>query len=411
MLKKQIQAIYFLLFFTFTILSCHFTNDANKKVSEETSAAIINLPKPIDISKAETQRIKNACQLWYDTLLNTKGFNGEMIVAKNGNIVFEAYHGTTHIPGNEKINEQTALHIASVTKTFTATAVLKLSEQGKLNLDDDITKYFPNFNYSGISIRNLLSHRSGLPNYLYFMEKLGWDKSKYLNNQDVYDWLTKRKNEIENIRAPNANFNYCNTNYCLLALLIEKITGTTYADFLKINFFIPLQMKNTFVFNIKDTLSPILSYDNKNNIYPLNFLDAVYGDKNIYTTARDLLIWDRALSSNTLLKKETLEQAYTPYSNEKEGIRNYGLGWRMNIYPDGKKLIYHNGWWHGSNAVFMRMIKDTATIIIISNKFNKSIYGARVLCNLFGSYYDIEEEEDNNGKNIEPMNKKQIAKQ
>ena len=410
MLKKQIQAICFLLFFTFAILSCHFTNDTNKKKAGELPA-IINLPNPTAISKAETQRIKNACQLWYDTLLNTKGFNGEMIVAKNGNIVFEAYHGTTHIPGNEKINEQIALHIASVTKTFTATAILKLNEQGKLNLDDGLTKYFPNFNYSGISIRNLLSHRSGLPNYLYFMEKLGWDKSKYISNQDVYDWLTKRKNEIENIRAPNANFNYCNTNYCLLALLIEKITGTTYADFLKTNFFIPLQMKNTFVFNIKDTLSPILSYDNKNNIYPLNFLDAVYGDKNIYTTARDLLIWDRALSSNTLLKKETLEQAYTPYSNEKEGIRNYGLGWRMNIYPDGKKLIYHNGWWHGSNAVFMRMIKDTATIIIISNKFNKSIYGARVLCNLFGSYYDIEEEEENNGKNIEPMNKKQIAKQ
>jgi len=389
MLNKQITWRFLILF----ICSCQSPNNHTKKISGNPPATI-SLPDPGVITKEEAKQIKDACQRWYDTSLATKNFNGEMIIAKKGNIIFEIYNGTTRLPGNEKITAQTPLHIASVSKTFTSAAILKLHEQNKLNLDDTLTKYFPGFNYPGITIRSLLAHRSGLPNYLYFMEKLGWDKTTTIGNQDVLDFLINRKGEIKDIRKPNINFNYCNTNYCLLALIIEKVSGTSYPDFLQTYFFNPLQMKNTFVFTAKDSLTAIPSYDHKENIYPFNFLDGVYGDKNIYTTARDLLIWDRALNSNNLLNKETVEQAYTPYSNEKEGIRNYGLGWRMNVYPDGKKLVYHNGWWHGSNAVFMRLLQDSATIIVIGNKFNRSIYGARALCNLFGDYYGLEEEEN-----------------
>lgn len=124
-----------------------------------------------------------------------------------------------------------------------------------------------------------------------------------------------------------------------------------------------------------------------------NFLDAVYGDKNVYTTPRDLLNWDRALSSGKLFTEKTLEAAFTPYSNEKPGIRNYGLGWRMNVYPSGKKMIYHNGWWHGNNAAFIRLIRDSATIIVVGNKFNRGIYRAKDMANLF-SHYGASEEED-----------------
>ena len=95
-----------------------------------------------------------------------------------------------------------------------------------------------------------------------------------------------------------------------------------------------------------------------------------------------------------LFKTETLEQAYAPYSNEKAGIRNYGLGWRMYVYPEGKKIVYHNGRWHGSNAAFIRLISDKATIIVIGNRFNRSIYHAKILASLFGDYFgEIDEEE------------------
>ncbi|MEI7736725.1 MAG: serine hydrolase domain-containing protein, partial [Ferruginibacter sp.] len=240
-----------------------------------------------------------------------------------------------------------------------------------------------------------LNHRSGLPNYLYFMESLGWDKKIPIRNEDVLNNLIDKKALIPNISSPNTHFTYCNTNYALLALLIEQVTGKKYAAYLQEAIFTPLGMKNTFVFDSSKITSAAPSYDWRGGLIPLAYLDMVYGDKNIYTTPRDLLIWDRALKANVILSPQTLEQAYAPYSNERSGTRNYGLGWRMNIYPDGKKMIYHNGWWHGSNASFIRLLQEDATIIVIGNKYNRNIYHAKTLCDIFGNYFSGEEDEEN----------------
>jgi len=378
------------------ISSCQSSSQKNKIAdTKATDTSIIQLPKPLPLAKAEAERLNIACQHWYDSALLPKGFNGGMLVAKNGNIVFEKYNGTGHLPGNDFITANTPLQIASVSKTFTAMAVLKLWQDGKLNIDDELSKYITTFNYPGVTIRSLLNHRSGLPNYLYFMEILGWDKKKSVTNEDVLDFLTTKKELLKNIGTPNMHFTYCNTNYALLALLIENVTGKKFTDFLQQIFFTPLQMKNTFVYSPADSIKVNLSYDWRGRLIPLNYLDGVYGDKNIYTTPQDLLIWDRALSANKIFKPEILEQAYTPYSNEKPGIKNYGLGWRMNIYPDGKKMIFHNGWWHGSNATFIRLLKENATIIVIGNKFTYAVYHSKILCDLFGSYYSSEEDEEN----------------
>jgi len=374
------------------------TSCRNGKEQKQTTVAgpvvYPGLPKPPPVPMAESLRINLACQKWYDTVLRVKGFNGGMLVAKQGRILFEMYSGTGHIPGKDSITAETPLQIASVSKTFTAMAILLLAQQGKLNIDDAFSKYFPAFDYPGVTIRTLLNHRSGLPNYTYFMENMGWDKTKTVTNQDVLDHLVNRKYEFENIAPPDAHFSYCNTNYALLALLIEKLSGKKYGEFLEAVFFAPMGMKHTHVFSIKDSATALPSYDWKARLMPFGFLDEVYGDKNIYTTVRDLLTWDRYLSSGTVFTPQTLEEAYAPYSNEKPGIRNYGLGWRMNIYPDGRKVIYHNGWWHGSNSCFIRLLHDSATIILIGNRFTRSIYHARILANLFGDYYTSEEEED-----------------
>jgi CubicO group peptidase (beta-lactamase class C family) len=153
-------------------------------------------------------------------------------------------------------------------------------------------------------------------------------------------------------------------------------------------------MHNSFVFTLPDTGRIPPSYDWRGNEIPLNFLDQAYGDKNIYSTPRDLLTWDRALATDIIFQKETLEQAYTPYSNERPGIKNYGLGWRMNVYPTGKKMIFHNGWWHGNNAVFIRLLEENATIIVLGNKYSNAIYKARHLVNIFNNYFDAGEEEE-----------------
>lgn len=378
--------------------ACNTGNNAGKKNSSD-SIPVITLPQLVSVSADETGRIQNACRAWYDTVLMQKGFNGGIIVAKDGNIIYEKYNGTAHLPGTDTITANTSMHIASISKTFTAMAVLKLQQEGKLNIDDEFSKYFPSFSYPGITIRTLLNHRSGLPNYNYFMETLGWDKTRFVKNEDVLNYLITRKTELVDIQPPGMHFSYCNTNYALLALLIEKITGSTYAAYLQRTFFTPLQMQHTYVFSLADTLKAVPSYNWRGAPEPFTFLDQVYGDKNIYTTPRDLLTWDRALCSNLIFTPQTLEQAYAPYSNEKPGIRNYGLGWRMNIFADGNKMIFHNGWWHGSNATLIRLLKEKATIIVIGNKFTRAVYHAKVLSSVFGDYFfPVDEEESPNPK-------------
>jgi len=379
----------------FIILSaCNSTPQSSQANIADTSAkGLLITSSPL--TTAEIERLRIACEAWYDSVLKLRGFNGGIVVAKKGSIVFEAYNGSGRPGGTDTITDSTSFHIASVSKTFTAMAVLKLWQDGKLNIDDEYSKYFPAFNYPGVTIREMLSHRSGLPNYIHFMENMGWNKKVNITNQDVLDFLINRKAEIANIGSPNRGFAYCNTNFALLALLIEKTSGEKYGDYLQHTFFTPLEMKHTFVYNNNtDSGKVIMSYDWRGKLIPMNFLDMVYGDKNVYSTPRDLLTWDRALTSGILLNQKTLEEAYAPYSNEKPGIRNYGLGWRMNIYPSGKKMIYHNGWWHGNNAAFIRLLQDSATIVVLGNKYDRGIYHAKDLANLFGNYFGEGGEEE-----------------
>jgi CubicO group peptidase (beta-lactamase class C family) len=151
------------------------------------------------------------------------------------------------------------------------------------------------------------------------------------------------------------------------------------------------------VYAHQDTLTPTPSFEWTGRLWEPDPFDCTYGDKNVYTTARDLLKWDQALNSGQLFKQATLDSAFTPLSNEKRSIHNYGLGWRMMIFPTGKKLIYHNGRWHGSNAVFVRFPDENATMILIGNKYNRNIYyAARTAYNLFGNYVPGLDQNDDN---------------
>ena len=348
-------------------------------------------PTPGKLEKSEFRSYYNQVKAFYDTVLLTHGFNGAFLVAKKGAVIFEAYNGYANLQKKDSLNEHSAFHLASISKTFTAMAVLYLAQSGKLSLDNDIRNYFPGLPYEGITVKMLLSHRSGLPNYLYFMQKLGWDKKKYCTNQDVVNYLIRFHPDVTN--SPGRHFTYCNTNFVLLAIIIEKISTLPYPQFMKHTFFGPLQMSDTYVFTLADTLTAMPSYTWKGIPEQLTFLDATYGDKNIYTTAQDLLKWDQALYTNQLFAPETLQAAFTPYSNEKPGIRNYGYGWRMNIYPNGKKIVFHNGWWHGSNTVLMRLIEDSATVIVLGNKYNRTIYDAKKLANIFQPYFETDQDE------------------
>lgn len=353
----------------------------------------IDLPENGPITAAESALLKDSCEAWFSRTLEKTVFSGGMLVAKEGNIVFEIYRGEVALGSNLSFTDSTPVHIASVSKTFTAMAILRLWEDKKLNIDDPIADYIDNLPYSGITIRNLLTHRSGLPNYTSFMDASDWNREVYLKNKDLPGILTLLKDQLPPPGTPDRHFSYCNTNYALLALVIEKVSGKNYGDYLSETFFRPLGMHHSFVRTDTSQKNVVLSCDWRGGIISDNYLDLVYGDKNIYSTPRDLLTWEKALRSGVLFSPETLEQAYAPYSNEKPGMRNYGLGWRLIFYPDGNKLIYHNGWWHGNNAVFIRVPQKNAVIIVLGNRYTKSVYKARELISLFyGSELPEEDE-------------------
>lgn len=349
-------------------------------------------PTPANIDKKEFRRLFRDVSNFFDTTLLKTGFNGGILVAKDGNILYEKYTGKIDLRKPDSITANTSLHIASVTKTFTAIAVLRLAEEGKLRLTDSLIKFFPELPYPGITIKMLLNHRSGLPNYLHFMsnEKWGIDSTgkwnrKFATNHDVVKMMTDKK--IDKAWPPDTKFSYCNTNYILLALIIEKVTGKPYPEYMRANFFEPLQMNNSYVFTLKDTLTAAPSFTNKGIYWEYDFLDATYGDKNIYTTPVDLLKWDQALYSCQLIGNNLLDSAFSGYSFEKPGVHNYGLGWRLQLLPNGKKVVFHFGRWHGFNAAFARLADEKATVIILGNKFTRSIYTAAHLCyDIFGDY-------------------------
>jgi CubicO group peptidase (beta-lactamase class C family) len=349
------------------------------------------------LSKDKFRHYNEACAHFFDSLLlNRNAFNGSILVAKDGNIVYEKYAGFVN-PATRKdsLGVGDAFHLASVSKTFTAMAVLKLWEEGRLNIQDTLGKYFPNFPYRDITIKMLLSHRSGLPNYVHYLDLNGWDKRKMVNNIDVLTSLYMMKPPLE--FPSGKHFSYCNTNFALLALIIEKVSGQSYTAFLNQTFFGPLGMRDSYVFSLKDTAHAMLSYQYNNRPYKMEFLDAVYGDKNVYSTVRDMLKWDQALYAGKIFKQATLDSAFAGYSNEKKGKRNYGLGWRMTFLDNGKKLLYHNGWWHGNNTAFIRLVDEKATIIVLGNKFNRRIYASKKLADLFGNYM----QNGNTGEEVE----------
>jgi CubicO group peptidase (beta-lactamase class C family) len=336
------------------------------------------------LSAAEKKKYHDEVEYALKHSLLRSTFNGGILIAKNGEIVYEKYQGFSDLRTKDSMNMDVPMQIASTSKTLTSAAVLKLVQEGKLNLHDSLAKFFPGFPYPDITVKMLLNHRSGLPEYLNYIDRSPWPKTQMVTNRDVLQTLVEWQPPRQ-FRA-DTRFNYCNTNFVLLALVVEKVSGMLYPDYMKQNFFIPLGMTHSFVKTSRDS-SATISYQPNGAAWVTDFSDGCYGDKNIYSTPRDLLKWDQALYAGTILQQHILDSAYVPYSNERPGVNNYGLGWRMLLLKNGKKVIFHHGRWHGFNSAFARLTDEKATIIILGNRYNRNVYAtAKKLYNIFGNY-------------------------
>lgn len=315
-----------------------------------------------------------------------KNVSGGFLVAQHGKIIYEGYSGYSDIEKQIPLTAETPIHIASITKVLTGLAILKLVEFDKIKLNQKVSKYLTGFPYEDVTIEDLMNHRSGLPNYLHLSDdKNYWDNTKMMTNQDVLDILVQKKPEVSG--PAGKNFSYNNTNFVLLALIIEKVTGLKYPEAMKKMVFDPLGMKNTFVMEFeKDSAKVSKSYYNNGREWKYDHLDITYGDKNVYSTPRDLLKMDLAMYSDKFLPKKLKEKAWKGYSYESKGVKNYGLGIRLMEWDDGGKILYHNGWWHGNNTTYVRDFSNEATIISLGNRKNRTIYSTFRLVSLFGNY-------------------------
>lgn len=346
---------------------------------------------PVDYISAKKAKI----EAFYEKNWPNGTMNGSFLVAQNGQIIFEKYNGYTHIRDEKKITPDTPLHIASVSKVLTATVVLKLVNAKRLDLDQKVNTILQSFPYPEVTVRMLLNHRSGMRNYAYFTDRKYniWDRKKTLTNQDVLDLMATKNVGLE--ARTGTRFAYCNTNYAMLALIIEKITKLSYIEAMDKMLFQPLGMTHSFVCDIKKDKKRIVPSYKANKVeIGIDYLDGVYGDKNIYSTPRDLLKFDLARNAKNFLEPGLWEQVFKPYSNERKGTKNYGLGIRMINWETGQNFYFHNGWWHGNTSSYITLPKEKVVIIALSNKMTKNTYAVRKLAKLFGDYpFKLEDEE------------------
>lgn len=322
----------------------------------------------------------------YMTRLHTRsGFNGNVLIAKQGKILYQNTFGWANYLMRDSLKLHSQFELASVSKPFTATAILKLWEEGKLSLDQTVDEFIPGFPYSNITVKHLLSHRSGLTSYMYFTDGLWPNKRKGMSNQDVIDLFIAHKPAL--YANPDVRFFYNNTNYILLASIVEAVTGESFDVYMQEEVFKPAGMRNTAVYSTavyEKIPTDVVGHDRvwRRSVVQ-DYQDGPMGDKGIYSTVQDLYLFDRALREGQLLQQATLDSAYTGQSKPTKQVFNYGYGWRT-FDKGNDKVVYHTGWWHGFRSLYVRDLVNDVTIVLLTNMVNAS------LLNLEGLYEILE---------------------
>ena len=298
-------------------------------------------------------------------------FNGTVLFAERGRIILEKSYGFADWKKKDSLTIESTFNLASASKPFTSVAILQLVEQGKINLTDSVEKYIPSFPYKGIDIHQLLSHRSGLSKYDHFCDQPDsiWpDKHKSIHNTDVIEIMAAIIPQVA--YSPNTHHYYSNTNYMLLAQIIENVSGVNYKDYLQTNIFDRCEMNNSVLYtrdNKDELINPAKGYTGNYTECIDIYLNGAVGDKGIYSNVEDMLKFDEALYNGTLLTDESLDLAFTEHIDQKNNGQNYGYGFRL-TYDDVKgKIPFHTGWWKGFRTYFIRIPKMQQTIIILSN--------------------------------------------
>ncbi len=334
-----------------------------------------------DKEKAKVKRIDR----FFRKEHRARRFNGTVLFAEKGRLIYKECFGYRVRTKEDSLRLGDPFQLASVSKPLTATLILRLWEERKLGLKDSLSEWFKDWPYQGITVKMLLTHRSGLPNYMYFME--GWKNGAHYDNEDV---LHRIRNDTPNVYyVPDYRYNYCNTNYCLLALIAERAADTNFRAAMKEKVYEPVNMKKPQELLSLRPVSAKVKGHNKWGSPIEDYPNRAIGDKELYASAKDLYRFDQALRNGELLADSTLKKAYTPQHEDLYDHDNYGLGWRINERDTTDRIIWHNGWWKGFRTYFIRLIERDATIIVLNNTTRGPFLSNKRLIRLLFPQYKV----------------------
>ena len=306
-----------------------------------------------------------------------QGFSGSVLVACNGHELYTRSAGFSNWETLADIDENSIFQLASASKQFTAMSIMLLKQEGKIDLDGKLTDYIPELPYKNITIRNLLNHTSGLPDYVGYLNGSWRDKSRNPTNEDVISILATRKSRL--LFTPGSRFVYSNTGYVVLATIVERLSGERFPLFVKKHIFDPLGMTHSYIHSTSldvDSLhqSEMVVGHRGHFVIPMTPCDGPVGDKGVYSTVEDLYLWDQALEKSKLLPADVQEEEFSPGRTNSGAEVPYGFGYRLKNSPWGR-LVYHNGLWGGFKSSFLRYIDAQTTVIGLNNTNSVQLHG------------------------------------
>lgn len=312
-------------------------------------------------------------------------FSGVVLIADKGQPIYQKAFGYKNFDTKAPMTTSAIFELASVSKQFTAMTIMMLKEEGKLAYDDLIEKYIPGLPYPGITIRHLLNHTSGLPDYQDVMDK-HWNKNNVAGNADNIAYLIKY--HPSKLFEPGAKYEYSNTGYMLLASITEKASGQDFIEFCRNRIFKPIGMVHTDIRTLDEkTRLPEMAWghmyvpEKKQYVRADSFPQFNYaiwlgnrkGPGRISSTASDLLKWDRALYTNKLVKQQTLADAFAAAKLNDGTVSPYGFGWELQQSDKLGKVVRHSGDNPGYKTQLIRYIDADKTIILLCNNAHDNL--------------------------------------
>lgn len=380
--KELVRLVALCLCVCVGIVSCQSNSGQVTEVVNEADekARIDSLRKAINADKKSA-----AIEEVIRKKVNLENFNGNVLVAQKDIILYQKAFGFGKFQDSTLLTNDSKFQLASLSKTFTAVAVLQLVQQGKLSLTTTVDDIYPDFPYEGVTIHSLLCHRSGLPYYEYLMNDEVRKRKWYPTNQEMMTWFATQNPTPQAYNKPDHFFSYNNTNFAILAAIVERVSTLPFDAYLRKEVLVPIGMTDTYVNTTKSdsiNINRTFGYE-RNRIIPKDYYDNITGDKGVYSTTSDLLKWYKALRDGSVLSKELLQEAFTPRSFEHPGLRNYGYGFRLWVDEDQRTdYVYHTGWWKGYNTIMFFDLREDFVIILLTNRLNRSVYQLKGIIDL-----------------------------